>query len=154
MFLTYPWWRHQMGTFSALLVLCVGNSSVTGEFPTQRPVTRSFDVFFDLCLNKRLNKQRRRRWFGTPLRSLWRHIFKYYSVLLLNQGWSRYSFNILHAAKRRINDRCRIYTFIDNFSLALCHKHLINTIQISNVYFYWQFQTNVLWTQILPFISH
>ena len=38
------WWRHQVETFSALLVLCVGNSPVTGEFPSQRPVTRSFDV--------------------------------------------------------------------------------------------------------------
>ena len=45
------WWRHQMETCSALLVLCVGNSPVTGDFPTQRPVTRSFDVFFDLRLN-------------------------------------------------------------------------------------------------------
>ena len=31
--------------------------TVTGELPAQRPVTRSFDVFFDLRLNKRLNKQ-------------------------------------------------------------------------------------------------
>ena len=38
------WWRHQMETFSALLALCVGNSPVTGEFPAQKPVTRSFDV--------------------------------------------------------------------------------------------------------------
>ena len=37
-----PWWRHQMETFSALLALCAGNSPVTGEFPSQRPVTRSF----------------------------------------------------------------------------------------------------------------
>ena len=44
-------------TFSVLLVLCAGNSPVTGEFPAQRPVTRSFDVFFDLRLNKRLSKQ-------------------------------------------------------------------------------------------------
>ena len=43
-----PWWRHQMETFSALLALCARNSPVTGEFPSQRPVTRSFDVFFDL----------------------------------------------------------------------------------------------------------
>ena len=50
-----------------------GNSPVTGEFPLHRPVTRSFDVFFDLRLNKRLSKQSRRRWFGTPSRSLWRH---------------------------------------------------------------------------------
>ena len=39
-----------METFSALLDLCAGNSSVPGEFPAQRPVTRSFDVFFDLRL--------------------------------------------------------------------------------------------------------
>ena len=43
-----------METFSALLAICAGNSPVTVEFPTQRPVTRSFDVFFDLCPNKRL----------------------------------------------------------------------------------------------------
>ena len=36
--------------------LC-GEFTGPGEFPTQRPVTRSFDVFFDLRLNKRLNKQ-------------------------------------------------------------------------------------------------
>ena len=45
-----------METFSALLDLCEGNSPVTGEFPSQRPVTQSFDVFFDLHLNKRLSK--------------------------------------------------------------------------------------------------
>ena len=62
-----------METFSALLALCVGNSPVTGEFPTQRPVTRSFDVFFDLRLNTRLSKQWWCWWFETPSRSLWRH---------------------------------------------------------------------------------
>ena len=41
-----------METFSALLALCAGNSPVTGKFPSQRPVTRRFDVFFDLRLNK------------------------------------------------------------------------------------------------------
>ena len=66
------WWRHQMETFFALLALCVGNSPVTGEFPSQRPVTRSFDVFFDLCLNKQLSKQSWGWWFDTPSRSLWR----------------------------------------------------------------------------------
>ena len=54
------WWRHQMETFSALLVLCEGNPAVTGGFPSQRSVTQSFDVFFDLRLNKRLRKQSRR----------------------------------------------------------------------------------------------
>ena len=42
-----------METFSALLDLCVGNSQIAGEFPSQSPVTQSFDVFFDLRLNKR-----------------------------------------------------------------------------------------------------
>ena len=43
-----------------------GNSPVAGEFPAQRPVTRSFDVFFDLRLNKRLGKQSWGWWFETP----------------------------------------------------------------------------------------
>ena len=46
-----------MKTFSALLSICVGNSPVTVEFPAQRPVTQSFDVFFDLRPNERLSKQ-------------------------------------------------------------------------------------------------
>ena len=61
----FSWWRNQMEPFSALLV--------TGEFIAQRPVTRSFDVFFDLRLNKRLSKQPRGWWFETPWRPLWRH---------------------------------------------------------------------------------
>ena len=44
----------------------MGNSPVTGEFPLQRPVTRSFDVLFDLHLNKRLSKQSIRWWFEMP----------------------------------------------------------------------------------------
>ena len=62
-----------METFSVSLAHCAGNSPVTGEFPSQRPVTHSFDVFFDLRLNKRLSKQSRRRWLETPSCSLWRH---------------------------------------------------------------------------------
>ena len=68
-----PWWRHQMETFSALLDICAGNSPVPGEFPTQRPVTRSFDVYFDLRPDKRLSKQSWGWWFETLLHSLWRH---------------------------------------------------------------------------------
>ena len=67
------WWRHQMETFSALLGLCSGYSHVTGEFPAQKPVTRSFGAFFDLCLIQKMSKRWRRRWFETPSRSLWRH---------------------------------------------------------------------------------
>ena len=49
------WWRDQMETFSALLILCAGNSPVIGESPSQSPVTRSFDVFFDPCLSGWIN---------------------------------------------------------------------------------------------------
>ena len=51
----------------------VTGPSVIGEFPSQRPVTRSFDVFFDLRLNKRLSTQSWDWWFETPSGSLWRH---------------------------------------------------------------------------------
>ena len=61
------------GNIFSLLVLCEGNPPVNGGFPSQRPVMLSFDVFFDLRLNKRWSKQSRRRWFETPSRSLWRH---------------------------------------------------------------------------------
>ena len=59
--------------FSALLAICAGNSPVTGEFPSQKPVTRSIDVFFDLRLNKTLSKQWWGWWFETLSRPLWRH---------------------------------------------------------------------------------
>ena len=69
-----------METFSALLAMCAGNSQVTGEFPTQRPVTRGFDVFCDLRLNKRLSKQWRGWWSETPSRPLWRHSYAIWCV--------------------------------------------------------------------------
>ena len=52
--------------------LC-GEFTGPGEFPAQRPVTRSFDVFFHLRPNKLLSKQPRGWWFETPPWSLWRH---------------------------------------------------------------------------------
>ena len=67
----YQWWRHQKEIFSALLAICAGNS--------QRPVTRSFDVFFDLRLNKRLNKQSWGWWFETLSRPLWRQCNETYA---------------------------------------------------------------------------
>ena len=69
----FTWWCHQMEAFSVLLALCAGNSPVTDEFPAQRPVTQSFDVLFDLRLNKRWSKQSGRQWFETVSPSIWRH---------------------------------------------------------------------------------
>ena len=57
-----------------------GIPPVDGGLPSQRPVTRSFDVFFDLRLNKRLRKHRR---FETPPCSLWRHC----NVWKIDQGY-------------------------------------------------------------------
>ena len=67
------WWRHEMERFSALLAICAGNSPVPGEFPTQRLMTQSFDVYFDLRPIKRLSKQSWIWWFETSSRPLWRH---------------------------------------------------------------------------------
>ena len=86
------WWRHQMETLSALLTFCEGNSSSTGEFFPQRPVTRSLDVFFYLRQNKRLSKQWWGWWFETPSRPLWRHFND--NKTPITQPWYRWR-NIL-----------------------------------------------------------
>ena len=71
---------------------------VIGEFPPQRPVTRSFDVFFDLRLNKRLSKQSGDWWFETPSCSLWRHSNG--SILLCNKQTQRpYMINMSNMTK-------------------------------------------------------
>ena len=57
------------GNFFRVTVSLCGEFTGPGEFPAQRPVTRSFDVFFDLRLNKRLRKQ---PWSETPSWPLWR----------------------------------------------------------------------------------
>ena len=76
-----------METFFALLAICVGDSTVTGEFLAQRPVTQSFDVSFDLRSNERLRKQLWSWWCETLSRSLWRHRndFNYISQLRVEQ---------------------------------------------------------------------
>ena len=56
-----------METFAALHALCEGNLLVTRGFPAQKPVPQSFDASFDLCQNKQLNKQSRRRWDAITL---------------------------------------------------------------------------------------
>ena len=87
----YTWWLHQMETCSALLALRAGNSPVTGEFPSQRPVTQSFDVLFHLCPNIWLSKQSRRRWLETPSCSLWRHcngslsVYRWFRITFVGQ---------------------------------------------------------------------
>ena len=67
-------WKHILRYWPS-----VWNSPVTGEFPSQRPVTQSFDIFFDLRLNKQLSKQSWDWWFeshGTD-----------YDVIVMNTLW-------------------------------------------------------------------
>ena len=65
--------------------LC-GEFTGPGEFPTQRSVTRSFNVFFDLRLNKRLSKQPWGWWFETPSWSLWRQCNDSISLMCVFPG--------------------------------------------------------------------
>ena len=102
------WWRHQMETFSALLALCARNSPVTGAFPSQRPVTRSVDVFFDLRLNKRLSEQLRRWRFGMQSRSLW-----HYNGV---HKWSQSLYNPSYIS-------ARIATVLKCFRVIFNHPH-------------------------------
>ena len=51
----------------------LGESTCHRWIPLTKPVTRKFDDFFYLRLNKRLSKQSKRQWFETPSRSLWCH---------------------------------------------------------------------------------
>ena len=85
--LWWTWWRHQMETFSALLAICAGNLPVPGEFPAQRPVTPSFDVFFDLRLNNRLSKQSWGWRFETLSCPLWCHCNGNH-VILQHPSWT------------------------------------------------------------------
>ena len=112
------WWRLQVETFSALLALCAGNSPVNGAFPAQTPVTRSFDVSFDMRPNKRLRKQSWVWWFETPSCPLWRHCHVQGSqcwVLLL------YAIPPIHVAQRTLHIEIYFWSRVSN----LCCKCLL-----------------------------
>ena len=132
-----------METFSELLAICPGNSSVTGEFPAQRPATRSFDVSFGLRLNKRLSKQSWGWWVGTSSRQLWRHCQAHNNYLviylyLVNKLWALLD-------SREFEDRYYIYAQVINhiYSADNCkqqinisyHFRLINMLLCQNSHY-------------------
>ena len=166
------WWRHQMETFSALLALCAGNSPVIGEFPSQRPVTRSFDVFFDLRLNKRLGKQSWGWWFEMPSRPLWRHsngimyVPEWQTVFALTRGllWclfpelrsnegNKHQNNIQVGADTWIHKwrRKRRSSHIDTISRSPL-SHSVDNVTID---YWWRhnYPTNVTWAQEMWYLS-
>ena len=124
--LAVTWWRHRMDIFSALLALCEGNPPVTGGFPSQRPVTRSFDIFFDLHLNKRLSKQSRRWWLETPSCSLWCHCNE---VQISSWNWST-----SHSTISWLVDSPRVY---QTYSPNLVWHRSLNIYSIFTVFWYW-----------------
>ena len=74
-------------------LLC-GEFTGPGEFLAQRPVTRSFDVYFDLRPNERLSKQSWGWWFETLSRSLWRHRNVYIQDMMDLLTWILFQFDL------------------------------------------------------------
>ena len=121
-------WRHQMETFSALLALLQGNLPITGGFPSQRPMLRSFDIFFHLPLNKRSRKQSRRRRFQTPSHSLqcyckrdaWRNIVNRppLSVCICQLTWPS------NQHIRTLNVKSKYFFYPAHCGLEQCHEIL------------------------------
>ena len=98
-------------------------SPVPGEFPAQRPVTGSYDVFFDLRPNKRLSKQSRGWWFEAPSLPLWRHRndSSSYMVATTDKGYVmfvytyKYRFNVSYVF---ILACCSLASLLDSVSLV------------------------------------
>ena len=98
--------------------LC-GEFTGPGEFPAQRPVTRSFDVFFDLRLNKRLSKQQWGWWFETPSLSLWRQC---------NDVWNFWNnlFTLYHSSS----------CYSKYFRISLFHKLINKKVRCDDMFIF------------------
>ena len=111
-----------------------GNSPVPGEFPAQRPVTRSFDVFFDLRLNKRLSKQSWGWWCETLSCSLWRRCNEMNSSKYYVMNWSKFlladidiTMTLLERHGAAIADISAVFGYTTNIQspliLVLCEEN-------------------------------
>ena len=136
--LILAWWRHKMETFSASMGLCVGNSPVTGEFPSQRPVTRSFDVFFDLRLNKQSSKQSWGWWFETLWRSLWRHTN---GIIFIAIVLSFYIRSWANACFLKSSTAC--WSFIGK--TVILNIAVVSYIAFLTIFIYWKFEWLIAW---------
>ena len=122
----------------------MGNSPVPGEFPTQRPVTRSFDAFFDLRLNKRLSKQWWGWWFVTLSRPLWRH--RYVALISAMAGiqattWRNWII-VIWVIQNKLQANFRL-----NFIISIKENTFLNTVcKMSDISFRPQLAT--LWMSI------
>ena len=116
-----------------------------GEFSAQRSVTRSFDVFSDLHLNKELSKQSRGWWFETPSGSLWRqcNVFARLSIHSENSRWSYFN---------EIPDDVPCMSFRFGFNIWLHNGHLLVNICISDCTQYVQSPSDVMFGLFWPAI--
>ena len=116
-------WCHQMETFSVLLVICAGNSPVTGEFPSLRPMTRSFDVFW---INSWLNNhkagalgRRRARHHHDAGTNLGRRQFQPKIILWKTRTWLNNDIRLLNVKR---------FAWLANLCHSVaCHKEWSNT---------------------------
>ena len=116
-----------METFSTLLAICAGK---TGEFPAQRPVTWSFDVFFDLRLNKRLSKQLWGWWFETSSCPLWRQCndgtrLLQHILWKTYEYWENFSWDPFLAATKQLYK-----WYFPSVCLSVCPSHLFDYVPI------------------------
>ena len=106
--------------------LC-GELTGPGEFPIQRPVMRSFDVFFDLRLSKRLTgcvNNREAGDFETPSWSLWRQCNENEGVSWLGTILTPRRFS------RRINTELSVITQSCNIRTGFFGDYIRNTMFI------------------------
>ena len=151
------WWRHQMETSSALLALRAGNSPVPGEFPAQRPGTRSFDVFFDLRPNKRLSKQSWGNNFNDNLLKVSDHdrinLISFYGLwLMTSHHWLRKSLGAENFSLMWCNKQLWLLVFPIGYSsnnqnspqlYCIIHKHMYYL----QTYICWLLNDNMIFTQ-------
>ena len=116
-----------MEPFSVLLAICAGNSPLSGEVPAQRPETRSFDIFFDLRLNKRLSKQTWGWWFETLSCPLWCQCNE---VLRIRTHVIQYTAGVSGL------DNCSTYSrFYSTYSLKwIYHLHIFFSLAKANCF--------------------
>ena len=134
------------GNISALLAICAGHSPVTGEFPAQRPVTRSFGVFFNLCLNKRLSKQWGGLWFETPSHPLWHHCnvldHQIEAFYLLHISGILSTTKLIYFCKRYKSHLSELFTGFQSllsYLTFLVFSVLINALRQPDSKGYWKF---------------
>ena len=91
--------------------------------PSQRPVTRSFDVFFDRYLNNRLRKQSWGWWFETPSCSLWRHsdVIGFYSDFLLSSSTRKYESQAIFRVGHELWHEC-VVVYYGTYSVITTNR--------------------------------